>query len=257
LPFPFTFLPRAWALPLLAALITLTVVVLGFALLLPSLGRHDTEPAPEPVRVEAVRAHIQAGGKALAEGSFQLALEELNRAGHLRDANPGILPPDEDRQLSQLRREASLLASLLRNSLQEILHQAASVRQEQEWKAQFRDNYRGRSIIFDDVVRREPDGRCYLAVYDVRAGDLPVRLELGELTLLQALPLDPPQRLVFGARLASIAREPPGVWVVRFSPDSGVLLTDEEALAACSPAPLDDELREVLGRQAEWAAEQP
>lgn len=60
-----------------------------------------------------------------------------------------------------------------------------------------------------------------------------------------------------GARLDSIARDEAGVWVIRFKPDSGVLLTDAEVAATASPLPLDDELQAVLRRQAEWAAELP
>jgi hypothetical protein len=248
---------RPWRLPLLAALGTLAAVVLTYALVLPWLVRTDQAADSETARAQAIAAHVERGRKALAEGSFQLAQGELDAARREWERSPLLLTASDGRRLSQLHREAGLLAGLLRNSLQEILHQAAGVRRDEEWQAQFRDNYLGRGVIFDDVVRREPDGRCLLAFYEVRGDGRPARLELGELSLLRALPLDRPQRLVFGARLAGVAREPPGGWVVRFLPDSGVLLTDEEALAACAPLQLDDALRQVLRRQAEWAANLP
>jgi hypothetical protein len=83
-----------------------------------------------------------------------------------------------------------------------------------------------------------------------------VRLRL-ELKLLERLPLDPPRRLVFGASLASVAREAGGVWVVRFEPDSAVLLTEEGAVEASGLAPVDPEMRAVLRQQAEWLRQLP
>ena len=66
-----------------------------------------------------------------------------------------------------------------------------------------------------------------------------------------AIITDRPRRLLFGARLASVDREG-GAWVVRFERASGVLLTDEGAVAACGLPPLDTELREVLRQQDLW-----
>ena len=256
-PFPFSLVFRPWGLPLLAAILTLIGVIIAYALILPRLG---PSAVPEEDRLspeEKVRMHLKAGQRALAEGSFRLALAELDQALEVRDRDSPALSLSENRRLNQLHREAALLAALLRKSLEEILHEAATVRRDEEWQAQFRENYKDRAVIFDDVVRREADGRCSLAVYEVRVSGAPARLELGELKLLQALPLERPQRLLFGARIAGVAREAPGIWVVRFRPDSGVLLTDPEAVAACSPVPLDDELHKVLQRQAMWAAELP
>jgi hypothetical protein len=80
------------------------------------------------------------------------------------------------------------------------------------------------------------------------------RVALEDLTLWRRVPLAPPRRLLFGARLRRLGREAGGVWVVRFQPDSGVLLTDPGAAAACCPAPLDPDLLEVLQRQQEYVA---
>lgn len=232
----------------MAAAATLAGVVLFYALLLPRLGR--TVPPPTDSAANQVAEHLRNGKKALEEGSFLLAAGELEAARELSRQHPGLLPPAQGRRLEQLHREAALLSRLLRHSLEEIIGQAAQVRRAEEWEAQFRENYRGRSVIFDDVVRRDSDGGCHLTVYEVRTGGAPARLELGELRLLQTLPLIRPQRLLFGARLASVAREAPNIWVVRFEPDSGVLLTDESAAAAYLPPPLDEEARQLLRRQA-------
>ena len=41
------------------------------------------------------------------------------------------------------------------------------------------------------------------------------------------------------------------MWVIRFEPNSAVLLTDEGATAACYPGPMDAELQALLRRQEE------
>jgi hypothetical protein len=106
--------------------------------------------------------------------------------------------------------------------------------------------------VFDAEVRRDATGEYQLDWYfDPPAGER-VRLEIGDLTLLHNLPLSEPRRLLFGARLSSIAREQNGVWVVRFEPASGVLLTDPRAIAAASNAPIDEPLLELLGQQRQW-----
>ena len=64
-------------------------------------------------------------------------------------------------------------------------------------------------------------------------------------------------RLFFGGRLASVAREAGGEWVIRFERGSGALLTDLDIAAAVSPLPLDTEQRGVIETKAEWLAQLP
>ena len=132
------------------------------------------------------------------------------------------------------------------------MQEAALVRNPDEWQARFENDYRGRAVIFDDVVRRDANGRPALSNYTVVVNKETARLALEDLKLLQALPLPPPARMLFGARPAGCAREGGGGWVVRFEPDSGVLLTDQGAAASCCPAPLGRELEELLRRQEGW-----
>jgi hypothetical protein len=161
------------------------------------------------------------------------------------------LPPAEQRRLVQLHRQADLLADLLNLTLAEVLQQGLRVHDDVEWQAQFAD-HRGRAVVFDDVVRRDAAGRPVFATVQVTAGGVQARSALEDLRLLQRLPLDTPQRLLFGARLERCGREEGGAWVIRFQPESGVLLTDPGAAAACCPAPLGDDVLEVLKRQEEW-----
>ena len=150
-------------------------------------------------------------------------------------------------------RQAALLADLLSESLGDILRLATEVRDEEEWQAQFQKRYRGQAVIFDDVVRRDSAGSCSLAVLEIRdpRGES-AHIVLDDLNLIRGLPLDQPQRLLFGARLAAVVREPPGIWTIRFVPDSGVLLTSEVIAGTCCPQPLDAELRDLLHQQAQW-----
>jgi hypothetical protein len=111
-------------------------------------------------------------------------------------------------------------------------------------------------VVLDLVVQRTAEGG-YRHNYSLVLPHDDSRLELGDLTLLRRLPLDEPQRLVFGARLAGVGREAPGGWVVRLEADSGVLLTDPGAAAACCAAFADPVTRALLEQQTGWAADEP
>jgi hypothetical protein len=242
-----------WLWPLLAAVPTLALVIGAYAVVLHALNRPP--PASAPGDSADSDAHLQAGRKALAAGRFRLAADELQKAVARLDSQPERRRGAEGRDAAQLHRQAALLADLLSQSLGEIL-QLAVGSHEEEWQAKFTQDYRTRAVVFDADVARDGAGQ-YRIDYDVRAGAEPARIEVGDLKLLAALPRDRPPRLLFGARLASISREPGGVWVVRFQPDSGVLLTDPGAVVACCPPSDDDELPALLRRQKAWLDELP
>ncbi len=213
--------------------------------------QHAEREGSSRASTQDIRARIAAGRRALGEGNVRLASHALGAALEEHARNPSLLDREALHHLQQLHRQSDLLSRLLDRSLEEILQQALHHRDDEEWRAKFED-YRGRSVIFDDVLRHDAGGRPMLASYVVQADEVRARLALEDLPLLRQLPLDPPQRWLFGARLMSCGREEGGVWVLRFQPDSAVLLTDEEAAAACCPGPLDAELRALLGRQMEW-----
>jgi hypothetical protein len=213
--------------------------------------RHTDQAASSRTPALGIRSRIEAGRRALGEGNVRLASLALSAALEEHARKPDALDRDALHDLQQLHRQSDLLSRLLDRSLEEILQQALHHRDDEEWRAKF-DDYRGRGVVFDDVLRRDSDGRPMLASYVVQVDEVKARLALEDLSLLRQLPLDPPQRWVFGARLMSCGREEGGVWVIRFEPGSAVLLTDEEAAAACCPGPLDAELRALLARQLEW-----
>jgi hypothetical protein len=247
---------RYWLGPAVAAGLTLAVAAVVFSLVIPALA---PPAAPAETGRDEVRRLLGSGREALRDERFRVAVDHLARARRLHDSRPGSLTVAESRELNRLYGQAALLADLLSESLDEILQRVEGTREE-ERLAHFNDRYRNKAVIFDDVVARDAAGRFGLTVYEVRAPGEPARVELSDLKLLRALPLAEPRRMLFGARLAGLEREEPGGhgrWVIHLDPDSGVLLTDEDAAGACCPRPLDADLREVLKRQAEWAAALP
>ncbi len=212
--------------------------------------RRATVPAPRTDTAD-IHARMESGRRHLRGGEVRLARNELDAALQQHQRNPDSLSREESRRLHQLLRESDLLARLLDDPLEQVLRQALSHRNDEEWREKFAD-YRGRAVVFDDVLRRDPMGRPTLGFYVVRMADVEARVALEDLPLLRQLPLDPPQRWLFGARLADCRREEGGTWAFHFEPDSAVLLTDEDAAAACCPGPLDAELRAALRRQDDW-----
>jgi hypothetical protein len=234
-------------MPLLAGVVTLALVVAAFLVLLPFLMRSRPGTPDQRTSAEEVGKLQASARRALTEGKYHQAFKDADAAKELSDRNPNALTRDGRRDLAQLWRQSDLLARLLDAPLQEIVKQA-SLAPEDDWQPRFRELYQGRAVIFDDLLRYDVVGRPALNTYEVRLGDEKVRLAVDDLKVLRHLPLDPPPRVLFGARLAKVGREQ-SAWVVRFDPDSGVLITDSEAAPG---VPVDDDLRQVLGRQTEW-----
>lgn len=233
--------PLPWRGPVMAAGITLLLLALALLIGWPWLMRPRVT-----VSLEDQRRHIEEARTHLTRGRFRLASTLL--AEHPLES----LPADEARSAQQLRRQADLLAQLSLVSLTEIVQQARFVRDPREWAAQWAD-HRDRAILFDDVLRRDPHGRPVFARLVLMADDELLRVALEDLRLLQELPLEE-TRVIFGARLAACERETGGHWVIRLAPDSGVLLTEREALEAASAVDLGPDLPEVLARQTGWLA---
>jgi hypothetical protein len=184
-------------------------------------------------------------------------MQELEPAQEILAQHPDLLSLAERRELTQLHRQAALLANLRWESLEEILQHAADLihQDEQEWRRVFAERYRGKAIVFDAEVHGEGAGQ-YQIHYAVFVRGRQARLDLANLQLFKGLPLQQPQRLLFGMRLADIRLEAEGLWAIRFAPDSGVLLTDLGAATACCSQP-EEELKDLVERQAEWLANRP
>jgi hypothetical protein len=249
---------RTVRMPVIAGAATLAGFVVVFAALLPFLIRPPATNQPPAMPAAQMTDRLDAGRKALSEGAFNVAVREYNAAVELRDRQPDLLTPKQSRELSQLQRQADLLARLHNQPLQEVLAEAVRTRSDEEWQGRFETAHKGGAILFDDVVRHDPASkRLVLSCFEVKAGNEKAIVALDDLKILQALPLDPPPRLIFGGRLKSIAREEGGIWVIRFEPDSGVLLTDLDAVTACWPVSPDDDVLRTLRRQQDWLRDLP
>jgi hypothetical protein len=214
-------------------------------------GITDAKLPSGPTPPKDLTTRLETGRQALGEGNFQLAVAELGAAQEMVRQQPALLTSEQRRELNRLHQQAELLSDLLTDSLGEILVRAAGL-EDREWQAVFTRRYKDRGVVFEAEVRRDAAGKYHVA-YVLQAGAEPARVELEDLKLLARLPLERPQRLLFGGRLASIRRESPGpTWVVRFEPESGVLLTDAGAATACGLPADEPALAEVLARQKEW-----
>jgi hypothetical protein len=248
---------RFWLVPLGAAGLTLIAVVCVLRFVIWPLLLPPGTSGPRTDKREEITQHIDAGRGALADGDFRRAVQELASARTLREQHPNCLAPEESRQLTQLERQASLLADRLVESLDQVLARWA-MQPERDWKASFQSNYRGKALVLDVNVRRDA-ARQYEVILRERVGAEPLRLDLHDLKLLHHLPLSDRQRLLLMARLANVRRDTIDnrLWVIELESDSGVLVTDPGAVKIIYPQGADGGLDEVLKRQAAWVAEGP
>jgi hypothetical protein len=239
------------------------LVLAAFLVARPYLVRQKPSDEIQPTdQGKRLLGLMEAGRKALTKGRFRRAVRVLDEAVALRERHPDLLDKPRYRWLIQLQRQADLLARLSLLNLEDIVRQGTLVRDPEERSLQMED-HRGRTFLFDEVLRRDPEGQLLLPDYEVevggdftRKGEV-VRLALEDLVILRDLPLDEGPRVIFGARLLRCEREEGGSWVVRFEPNSGVLLTDAEAAEAASPRPLGPGLKEVMQRQQKWLDDLP
>jgi hypothetical protein len=246
---------RIWLGPALAVAGTVLGLVIAYQFLIPPREQERAaSQAATPAGARAdVAAHLAAARAHLTRGNVHLALAELKRANSAGE--PTAWPPERRREWAQLKRQAELLGDLSAESLEGILGHALLV-QEREWQAEFAQRYRGKAIVLDLEVRIGGGGR---PEHDwlLRARDETAHLDLDDLELLRRLPLDPPQRVLFGGRLGSVRREPGRGFVVRLEPASGVLITDRAVAVACFLRPEEPDVQALLERQAEWAKREP
>ncbi len=236
----------SWYLPLLVAFGVILLVLISFSLLLPLLTRKEGIASVDESAAYAEQLNpelqLNQGRQSLAQGRFRVAREQFELA--LRQGAAST-------EAVRLARQAELLALLSTHSLEEIAIFAMLVRDPEEWAKQFAD-YRGRAFLFDAIVHRDKHGNPVFAHYSIELENQVIRIALEDIEALRDLPLEDHPRLIFGARLASFQREKGGDWVVRFFPDSGILMTDLAAVEASFISTLDADVQPILARQARW-----
>jgi hypothetical protein len=212
-----------------------------------SAGELSEEQAREQFAACLASARGSAG-----EGAYHAASRQLTEALRLCERFPQLSPSSAGKLRAELR-QTKLLADLSGESLQEIVRHAIGL-SGAEWKTVFAERYADKGIVFDARVYPNAGDGPRIDYVAAVAGAA-IELDAGSLELWQHLPLRQPTRCLFGARLAAVANDG-GRWAVRFRPGSGVLFTDPDLLGGLSFA-VDDELRDVLRRQSEWAADLP
>jgi hypothetical protein len=247
---------RFWFSPVIAGLAALIVVAVVVGAILHSHRPADFRERNEPLTAGRAAlqfdTHEQIIRAALNDGSFRLAVRELETARGLHAQFPGVLTPERREQFRQWHLQSILLTDLLGESLGEIFEHSLGL-DEREWQAAFRERYAGKAFVLDTRVWRDAAGHLRID-YQLNGGGLPGDWDVEAFALFRQLPLAYPQRLVFGARLAEIARTGRDRWRAQPQPDSGVLITDPTVASGLS-LPLDEEVRAVLRRQAAWASD--
>jgi hypothetical protein len=244
---------RFWLPPAAAALAALAAVGVSVAVIVRSHRASSAGQAmTETQALGVLDDRLAAARDALADGSYRVARKELDAAHALHARFPRLLDADRARQLARWRRQAGLLADLLPESVGEIVRHSVGLA-EREWDEVFRERYAGKALVLDTRVFRDAAGKYHVDYHLEAAGGIG-EWEFDRLRLFEWLPLQRPQRLVFGFRLQSIRRLARDRWSVIPEPDSGVLLTDPLVLTGLSVA-ADGELIEVLRRQAAWETE--
>lgn len=242
---------RFWLGPAVAGAAAIAVVGVVLAAL---ISRHRPAAAPDaPTSATSdagdVSRHYEAARAAISEGAYRTASIHLAEVGRLRPRFPRVALPESDKAVERIRRQVDLLADLSSESIEEIMRHSIG-QSEAEWQAVFRDRYAGRAVVLDARVFRDAGGRIHID-YQLDSGGLSGEWDIQDCTLFRRLPIQRPQRIVVGLRLANVMRTSRDRWVVRPQPDGAVLLTDRSLLAGLSIA-ADNEFLEVLHKQLEW-----
>jgi DNA-directed RNA polymerase subunit RPC12/RpoP len=234
---------RVWRGPLIGAGLALVLGIVGIVLLVHFAVGPEGESKPLSPAQQAEQ-HLQAGENAIQGGSFHQAERELSAA---LDLSPQW-PAAHRQEVTQLQRQAGILADLLTEAPAEIIRNSLGV-PEAEWQAIFARNYAHRSIILDDTVHKDASG--YHLGFKTRVAGAAAHWDLNQLSVLKSVDLFQPRRVILGLRLAEIRPDGKGGWLVIPEPDSGVLFTDPRFFVGLSVA-VDREMEQVLKAQQEW-----
>ena len=193
--------------------------------------------------------------ESLRQGDFHAASEALRKATRLleRFGEGGR----DEREIWHLSRETELYANRLERELDDLIAELRRAATEEPHANSTALPGSG-SVLFDFTIN-VPDATDPLgttrALPLLAAGD-PVYLDLESLNLLDDLKIETAKRILFGARIQSI--EPRGPrsagWLLRFVPDSGILLTSPRCLEKAG-WPVDAATRSLLENQHQWVLE--
>ena len=242
-----------WRRPaMIAGGIAMLLTALIAALLLYGLKRPPVLANAETVLGDP-KVNLDAALTALNDGNLDQTLLELAEAQKILVTRPQALSGTESRQVTRLQQEVQMIHDLPFESLPDMLALLPGTN-DRVADQQFRQRYAGRPIVFDATMRRKASGE-YALDYRLELAGAQIIIDWQKLRLLNRLPLDEPQRMIFGFRLVSAKKAGNRTWTVEPDPDSAVLFTEPEVLLQTSFPSADDETREVLKRQARWLQE--
>jgi hypothetical protein len=225
---------------------------------------------------QAMRHHADVGMRAYAEGDFATTKAQLGealrllgllqwparwlgrttryarelRAERLRDGGISV---------EQAYREAAICEDLLTASLQEMVRDTARALRRagpEDAKAQFESRYRGQAVIFDTTLTPSAAGSGPTIPLLLKVDDWLFRVDTAALDVLRNMPGDDPHRVIFGARLDTLAEGDAGgrEWLIRLQPSSGVLFTYAPSMERLGwsvrrPFELEPDMQTILERQ--------
>ncbi|MFO0958715.1 MAG: hypothetical protein U0800_14995 [Isosphaeraceae bacterium] len=210
-----------------------------------SLRRKWLESAPEAIS----RAQTE-GIEALERGDYDEANLLLSKGARAVEALRG--EHQDASSVRQAAEEAAILVNLSRSPLEDMIEEAARYDPPASWPGRFRDLYRGQSVLIDALVTDvgSPPERGPTLGLRICTGNGPQaarrgRIDTTGLTILDSARPKVGDRLLFGARLASLTLGSDGEWVYTLIPESGVRFTHWKALV---PLGWPDTEREVAIR---------
>ncbi len=241
---------RQWLLLVLAGIL-LGGLGWGLRFLMSPLTPQIAQMAQSGPSLAQLRKQIQ---QALSRRDLRLAGQRLGQLADQLHRDPSLLSGLERWKVLQQQKEIALANDLLYESLPELLQTGVEVAPE-VWEWRFDQRYRGRSVIFDAQIGRNPMGE-YQFDYLLRVNDQDCIIDWERLRLFDALPFGEPRRLIFGFRLETAYVDAFGRWHIEPRSDSGVLITLPELLEDGLVA-VDEELHSILQMQDRWLQEIP
>jgi len=239
--------PARWFSPVRLLMATTVLVVLGTAALTVYLTRRGSLTGDILAARAVWTKHIEAGDFAKARAVLDQATAEIKRYG---------TESRESREVAQLAREVALFADWPERPLEDLVLEVSSA-SPHEAAEHFRAKLKNPSWILDVYLSPSAaDSETFRVDTNVMVGSHAARLDLSDFRLLKLLAPGPSTRVLFGARIHSVERVPESEdWIVRFLPDSGLLITSELCLENVG-WPVDEATRTLLERQALWALDQ-
>lgn len=243
---------RWWLGPVAIVGLTLSFLAVAVACWI-SFYVLSSRPVDAPrASLPEIESQVAQGRNSMADGNYAEAADVLSKAQANLARQPNLMAPADRRRLTQLHRQAAILADWPREPLDKILARTLPLNDD-EWRA-VAASYRGKSTVLDLIIRRDAS-RQYQVNFPRPMAVARLRLELHNQKLLDSLPLDAPQRVIFSVRIADIRREDQNGFSARFDPDSAVLLTDVSANTLTDiPEPT---FRALMEQQQNWAADLP